>query len=138
MSGPNADLQSTVVLPFVPVLEPDVPGAFLTQYPKEAMPGVDVPLLTGYNAQEGLVLFRRKYTNCLTFEKTMFLSKYFYEVGKWMEQILMFDIYLPNLILSGLLWMTMIHAENYGHVEIIYSILDKPKKRRYYVLYLLK
>ncbi|XP_072929862.1 carboxylic ester hydrolase [Epargyreus clarus] len=57
--GKTADLQSTVALPFLPVLEPDVPDAFLTSTPKELLPGVDVPLLTGYNAQEGIILFRR-------------------------------------------------------------------------------
>ncbi|XP_026760793.1 carboxylic ester hydrolase-like [Galleria mellonella] len=57
--GKNADLQSTVALPFLPVVEPDVPEAFLTTYPKELLPGADVPLLTGYNAQEGIILFRR-------------------------------------------------------------------------------
>lgn len=59
-SGPAADLHSTVALPFVPVVEPDVPGAFLTQHPRDAFPGADVPLLTGFNAQEGIILFRRK------------------------------------------------------------------------------
>ncbi|XP_026315216.1 venom carboxylesterase-6-like [Hyposmocoma kahamanoa] len=57
--GKTADLQSTVALPFVPVVEPDVPGAFLTKSPRESLPGVDVPLLTGFNAQEGIILFRR-------------------------------------------------------------------------------
>lgn len=56
----TADLQSTVALPFLPALEPDVPGAFLTQSPRDLMPGADVPFLTGYNAQEGIILFRRK------------------------------------------------------------------------------
>lgn len=59
-AGPAADLQSTVALPFVPAIEPDVPEAFLTQNPIDALPGADVPLLTGYNAQEGIILFRRK------------------------------------------------------------------------------
>lgn len=60
MPGKTADLQSTVALPFVPVVEPDVPGAFLTKRPRESLPGIDVPLLTGFNAQEGIILFRRK------------------------------------------------------------------------------
>ncbi|XP_075982764.1 carboxylic ester hydrolase [Anticarsia gemmatalis] len=54
-----ADLQSTVALPFLPALEPDVPGAFLTQSPKDTVPGADVPFLTGYNSEEGIILFRR-------------------------------------------------------------------------------
>lgn len=58
-SGPADDLQSTVALPFVPALEPDLPDAFLTKRPRDALPGADVPLLTGYNAQEGIILFRR-------------------------------------------------------------------------------
>ncbi|KPI92286.1 Venom carboxylesterase-6 [Papilio xuthus] len=57
--GKTADLQSTVALPFLPVLEPEGPDAFLTTNPKESLPGADVPLLTGYNAQEGIILFRR-------------------------------------------------------------------------------
>ncbi|KAM3956544.1 carboxylic ester hydrolase [Aphomia sociella] len=57
--GKSADLQSTVALPFLPVVEPDAPDAFLTTHPKERLPGADVPFLTGYNAQEGIILFRR-------------------------------------------------------------------------------
>ncbi|CAH2094603.1 unnamed protein product [Euphydryas editha] len=57
--GKTADLQSTVSLPFLPVVEPDVPGAYLTKTPSELLPGADVPFLTGYNAQEGIILFRR-------------------------------------------------------------------------------
>ncbi|XP_049877694.1 venom carboxylesterase-6-like isoform X2 [Pectinophora gossypiella] len=57
--GKSADLHSTVALPFVPAVEPDAPGAFLTQPPRQLLPGTDVPLLTGYNAQEGIILFRR-------------------------------------------------------------------------------
>ncbi|XP_045537697.1 venom carboxylesterase-6 [Papilio machaon] len=57
--GKTADLQSTVALPFLPVLEPEGPEAFLTTNPRESLPGADVPLLTGYNAQEGIILFRR-------------------------------------------------------------------------------
>ncbi|XP_030024687.2 venom carboxylesterase-6 [Manduca sexta] len=55
----SADLQSTVALPFLPVLEPEAPGAFLTKSPKELLPGADVPFLTGFNAQEGIILLRR-------------------------------------------------------------------------------
>ncbi|XP_013183727.2 carboxylic ester hydrolase [Amyelois transitella] len=55
----NADLQSTVALPFLPTLEPEGPDAFLTKLPRDSLPGADVPLLTGYNAQEGIILFRR-------------------------------------------------------------------------------
>lgn len=58
--GKTADLKSTVSLPFLPVVEPDVPGAYLTKPPAELLPGADVPFLTGYNAQEGIILFRRK------------------------------------------------------------------------------
>ncbi|KAF9806144.1 hypothetical protein SFRURICE_016343, partial [Spodoptera frugiperda] len=58
--GKSADLQSTVALPFLPTLEPEGPDAFLTKPPKETLPGADVPFLTGYNAQEGIILFRRK------------------------------------------------------------------------------
>ncbi|XP_041969162.1 venom carboxylesterase-6 [Aricia agestis] len=57
--GKAADLQSTVALPFLPAVEPDAPGAFLTAAPRDALPGADVPFLTGYNAQEGIILFRR-------------------------------------------------------------------------------
>ncbi|CAH0690199.1 unnamed protein product [Spodoptera exigua] len=57
--GKSADLQSTVALPFLPTLEPEGPDAFLTKPPKETLPGADVPFLTGYNAQEGIILFRR-------------------------------------------------------------------------------
>lgn len=59
VQGSTADLQSTVALPFLPALEPDLPEAFLTQSPNASVPGADVPFLTGYNAQEGLILFRR-------------------------------------------------------------------------------
>lgn len=58
--GKSMDLQSTVALPFLPALEPPGPGAFLTQSPNENLTGADVPFLTGYNAQEGIILFRRK------------------------------------------------------------------------------
>ncbi|KAJ2953331.1 hypothetical protein O0L34_g919 [Tuta absoluta] len=66
--GKSVDLHSTVALPFVPTVEPDVPDAFLTQHPRNLMPGADVPLLTGYNAQEGIILFRRlqRYPKLLT------------------------------------------------------------------------
>ncbi|XP_053613793.1 carboxylic ester hydrolase [Plodia interpunctella] len=57
--GKNSDLQSTVALPFLPTLEPEGPDAFLTRAPRDSLPGADVPLLTGYNAQEGIILFRR-------------------------------------------------------------------------------
>ncbi|KAG7297938.1 hypothetical protein JYU34_018693 [Plutella xylostella] len=58
-SGPAADLHSTVALPFVPVVEPPGPDAFLTTAPRDALPGADVPFMTGYNAKEGIILFRR-------------------------------------------------------------------------------
>lgn len=57
--GKSADLQSTVALPFLPAVEPDLPDSFLTETPRSSLPGADVPFLTGYNAQEGLILFRR-------------------------------------------------------------------------------
>ncbi|CAD0203924.1 unnamed protein product [Chrysodeixis includens] len=57
--GKSADLQSTVALPFLPALEAEGPDAFLTRPPAETLPGADVPFLTGYNAQEGIILFRR-------------------------------------------------------------------------------
>ncbi|CAF4911383.1 unnamed protein product [Pieris macdunnoughi] len=57
--GKTADLQSTVALPFLPSVEPDIPGAFFTDEPKAYLPGADVPFLTGYNAQEGILLLRR-------------------------------------------------------------------------------
>ncbi|KAL0819630.1 hypothetical protein ABMA28_007707 [Loxostege sticticalis] len=59
MPGRNADLKSTVALPFLPALEPEGPDAFLTASPRDSLPGADVPFLTGYNAQEGIILFRR-------------------------------------------------------------------------------
>ncbi|XP_028159051.1 venom carboxylesterase-6 [Ostrinia furnacalis] len=59
MPGKNADLKSTVALPFLPTLEPEGPDAFLTASPRDSLPGADVPFLTGYNAQEGIILFRR-------------------------------------------------------------------------------
>lgn len=59
-AGQSADLQSTVALPFLPALEPEGADAFLTQAPRDTLPGADVPFLTGYNAQEGIILFRRK------------------------------------------------------------------------------
>ncbi|KAL4720082.1 hypothetical protein ACJJTC_017325 [Scirpophaga incertulas] len=61
--GKSADLHSTVALPFLPTVEPDLPGAFLTASPRDLLPGADVPLLTGYNAQEGIILFRTMYKN---------------------------------------------------------------------------
>ncbi|RVE50094.1 hypothetical protein evm_005300, partial [Chilo suppressalis] len=57
--GKSADLRSTVALPFLPAVEPNHPEAFLTALPRDSLPGADVPLLTGYNAQEGIILFRR-------------------------------------------------------------------------------
>ncbi|PZC80786.1 hypothetical protein B5X24_HaOG200160 [Helicoverpa armigera] len=57
--GKSADMQSTVALPFLPTLEPEGGDAFLTRPPAETLPGADVPFLTGYNAQEGIILFRR-------------------------------------------------------------------------------
>ncbi|OWR46748.1 alpha-esterase [Danaus plexippus plexippus] len=54
-----ADLHSTVALPFLPAVEPPGPEAFLTKRPQDLLPGADVPLMTGYNAQEGIILFRR-------------------------------------------------------------------------------
>ncbi|GBP24364.1 Venom carboxylesterase-6 [Eumeta japonica] len=59
-SGSAADLQSTVALPFVPCVEVPSPDAFLTSNPLELLPGADVPFLTGYNAKEGIILFRTK------------------------------------------------------------------------------
>ena len=59
--GKSDDLQSTVALPFLPTLEPEAPDAFLTRPPEETLPGADVPFLTGYNAQEGIILFKREY-----------------------------------------------------------------------------
>ncbi|KOB64817.1 Alpha-esterase, partial [Operophtera brumata] len=39
--GQSADLQSSVALPFLPALEPEGPGAFLTQAPRDTLPGAD-------------------------------------------------------------------------------------------------
>ncbi|CAH0728291.1 unnamed protein product, partial [Brenthis ino] len=55
----SADLRGTVALPFLPAVEPPIPGAFLTEDPRTLLPGADVPFMTGYNAQEGIILFRR-------------------------------------------------------------------------------
>ncbi|XP_063539334.1 venom carboxylesterase-6 [Cydia strobilella] len=57
--GKTADLENTVALPFLPAVESQVADAFLTEHPRTLLPGADVPFLTGYNAQEGILLFRR-------------------------------------------------------------------------------
>lgn len=45
------------LIPFTPVVEPDLPGAFLTEHPREVMSesSAKIPLLTGVTYDEGLL-----------------------------------------------------------------------------------
>lgn len=45
------------MVPFPPVVEPDVPGAFITEHPRDvARPhGTAIPWMTGLTADEGLL-----------------------------------------------------------------------------------
>lgn len=45
------------MVPFSPVVEPDLPGAFLTQHPREAVTehSIKIPFLTGITFDEGLM-----------------------------------------------------------------------------------
>lgn len=42
---------------FSPVVEPDLPGAFITEHPRDIMDshGLSIPLMTGLTSNEGVV-----------------------------------------------------------------------------------
>lgn len=50
------------MVPFPPVVEPDLPGAFITKHPRETIAENTraVPLVTGINFDEGLLKSARK------------------------------------------------------------------------------
>lgn len=45
------------MIPFPPVVEPDLPGAFITEHPKDvAEPhGLSIPWMTGLTSDEGVI-----------------------------------------------------------------------------------
>lgn len=45
------------MVPFAPVVEPDLPGAFIIKHPRDAIPenSLRIPLMTGINFDEGLL-----------------------------------------------------------------------------------
>lgn len=45
------------MVPFTPVVEPDLPGAFITEHPRDVITenSLKIPLLTGVTYDEGLM-----------------------------------------------------------------------------------
>lgn len=45
------------MIPFPPVVEPDLPGAFITEHPRDVITphGLDIPWITGITMDEGVM-----------------------------------------------------------------------------------
>lgn len=54
------------MIPFPPVVEPDLPGAFITKHPREEHDesSLKIPFLTGLTHDEGVMKSARKFSNC--------------------------------------------------------------------------
>lgn len=50
------------MVPFPPVVEPDLPGAYITKHPRDIVEphGLSVPLMTGLTTDEGAMKSARK------------------------------------------------------------------------------
>lgn len=50
------------MVPFPPVVEPDLPGAFITEHPRDdnKSHGMQIPFLTGLTTDEGIMKSARK------------------------------------------------------------------------------
>lgn len=50
------------MIPFPPVVEPNLPGAFITKHPSEPHEkfALDIPLMTGVTSDEGVMKSARK------------------------------------------------------------------------------
>lgn len=53
----NKEFGSDPKIAFTPVLEPDIPGAFITQFSRDVIPeySLKIPLLIGVNSDEGVI-----------------------------------------------------------------------------------
>lgn len=51
------------MIPFPPVVEPDLPGAFITKHPRNVIKphGTSIPWLAGLTSDEGAMKSARKY-----------------------------------------------------------------------------
>lgn len=52
------------MIPFPPVVEPDLPGAFITQHPRDVYEphSISIPWMTGLTSEEGAMKSARKLT----------------------------------------------------------------------------
>lgn len=52
------------MIPFPPVVEPDLPGAFITQHPRDVYEphAISIPWMTGLTSDEGAMKSARKLT----------------------------------------------------------------------------
>lgn len=52
------------MIPFPPVVEPDIPGAFITKHPREEHDenALNIPFLTGLTFDEGVMKSARKFS----------------------------------------------------------------------------
>lgn len=52
------------IVPFPPVVEPDLPGAFITEHPRDVNQphGLSIPWMTGMNSGEGVLRSARKFS----------------------------------------------------------------------------
>lgn len=50
------------MVPFPPVIEPDLPGAYITKHPRDIIEphGISVPFMTGLTSDEGAMKAARK------------------------------------------------------------------------------
>lgn len=50
------------MIPFPPVVEPDLPGAFITKHPRDVKEphGISIPWMTGLTSDEGVMKSARK------------------------------------------------------------------------------
>lgn len=52
------------MIPFPPVIEPDIPGAFITNHPRDVKEphGNSIPWMTGITSDEGAMKSARKFS----------------------------------------------------------------------------
>lgn len=64
------------MIPFPPVVEPDLPGAFITQHPRDVYEphAISIPWMTGLTSDEGAMKSARKLTLFFWFDANKFFE----------------------------------------------------------------
>lgn len=113
---------------FQPVVEPDLPGAFLTKHPRDILKETpqNIPLLTGITHDEGLIKSAGKRSSQMaTVLVTHFLhiSITFMNIVAYMNDSQLFDKFIDNLDYA----LPIIFYYDHHDLGVQKSITDKIK-----------